>query len=163
MTPKADDRRVQKLLFDAAVEIAARVGTDNSVFGDLFAELQKQSQPLSTSIREIAQFYDIPPADALNEVVKTGCRLYWWNGTPYEANGIQREIKEFWQWDITPEVDVDLSPDQRRRLDDALGEEREEIPASENAGPEAAQVAPRRFVASEPSLPSREEFGKKLG
>ena len=78
------DRKVQKLLFDAAVEIARLDGTENGVFRSLMTELQQQSQPLSTSVGEIANLYDIAAADALDEVIRSGCRVFWWNGKPYE-------------------------------------------------------------------------------
>jgi hypothetical protein len=149
MASSSSRDKTQKLLFDAAVQIAVHDGTDNSVFQQLVGELQSQSQPLSTSVGEIANLYDIPAADAMDELVRAGCRVYWWNGTSYSADGIRQAISDAWQWEMTPEIEVDLTPEQRRVLDGSLGGSEHE---EEAAG---AQKPLRKFIASEPQLPQQ--------
>jgi hypothetical protein len=120
--------KTQKLLFDEAGPAAGR--------------------PLSTSVGEIAALYDIPPTDALDAVIGAGCKRYWWEGNRYDAGGVRRLVKEWSRWDATPEVEVDLTPEQRQRLDQALGEENPAVaaPAQE------LQKPIRKFAASETAL-----------
>lgn len=127
----ADNQREksQKLLFDQAAPVAA------------------QPQPLSTTIGEIARLYDVAPTDALDEVIRSGCRRYWWNGESSGAEGIRKLIRDSWQWDVTPEIEVDLTASEQERLDRSLG--------SNDAQPAAAMARPpRKFIASESELPS---------
>lgn len=150
MSNSSSSEKVQKLLFDAAVQIAVHDGPENPVFRHLVDELQQQSQPLSTTVGEIAGLYDLPAADVLDAVIRSGCRMFWWNGKPYEAEGIRKQIGGAWQWDLTPEIEVDLTPQQRQRLDELLGEG-----AVADPPPAESQRPLRKFIASDAQLPQQ--------
>ena len=132
----AQGNKVQKLLFDPAAPTAA------------------QPEPLSTTIGEIARLYDVAPNDALDEVIRTGCRSYWWNGQTYRVEGIRRLIQDSWQWDVTPEIEVDLTAREQNSLDSSFGSD-EPLPAGASAKPL------RKFVASESALPTATIQGRQ--
>lgn len=150
--------QVQELLFEAAVEIARLGGSDNPVYRKLAAALQQRLRPLSTTIGEIAGLYDIPPADVLDEVANAGCRLFWWEGKPHGLEGIRQLVKDWWRWDVTPEIAVDLSPEQSAQLEFAFGSAEPVAvgsvgPATLTAPPAAARPA-RKFSPSDTRLPN---------
>jgi len=169
MNADSSSNKTQKLLFDAAGRIA--VHDDMDCKGqELVAELQ-QPEPLSATIAEIAALYDIPPADVLEAVILTGCRVYWWNGKPYEADGVKRLIRSWSQWDATPEVEVELTQDQRRHLEEALGDEYSAPsgflpPLNAVSSREDSQEPLRKFTPSDsrvPDLAAPEERQQRLG
>lgn len=110
------------LLFEATVELARLGGTENPVYRECLAALKRETAPLSTTIGELAERYDIPAADALQSVIDAGCRLFWWEGKPHGVDGIRAQIKSWWRWDITPEIQVDLSPEERAAIEAVWGE-----------------------------------------
>lgn len=142
------DERIQELLLEAAVEIARLDGPANPVYLRLTAALQQELRPLSTTIGEVAQLYDVPPADALDEAIRSGCRLFWWEGKPHGVQGVRQLIKDWWRWDVTPEIAVDLSPEESARLEQAFGGE---LVAAAQA---TASKAPRKFTPSEANPPN---------
>src|SRR5262249_59193649 len=95
-------------------------GTDNRTFKNLLAELRKQSDSLSTSVAEIAKLYSISAEDALEKVIDSGCRRFWWNRERYGIEGIRRLVSDHSQWDVAAEIEIELKADERQRLDEAL-------------------------------------------
>jgi hypothetical protein len=99
-------------------------------------------EPLATSVGEIARLYDLPESDVLDEAVHAGCRSFWWEGTRYGADEIRQVIKDWWRWDLTGEIELNLTGEEAARLERALG------------GDEAGEPKPlRKFVPSQTQLP----------
>jgi len=149
----SDNQRnsLQKVLFDAAVEIAVLDGTDNSSFKSLLAELKKQSDSLSTSVGEIAKLYDISAEEALEKVIDSGCRRFWWNRERFGVEGIRQLLSDLSHWDVVADIEIELTPDERQRLDEALVAEKLQ---TARAGC-ADTKPPRKFVASDAQSPTR--------
>ena len=96
-----------------------------------------------STVGEIASLYDLAESDVLDEVIRAGCRSFWWEGNRYDAEGIRRLVKDWWRWDVTPEFELSLSPAELERLEGQL-----------SAYEEAGQKPLRKFVASQTQLPS---------
>jgi hypothetical protein len=159
MASESEKNSLQKVLFDAAVEIAVLDGTDNSTFKSLLAELKKQSESLSTSVGEIAKLYDIPAEDALEKVIDSGCRRFWWNRERCGVEGIRRLLSDLSQWDVTADIEVELTPDERQRLDEALVAEKMQTARLDSA----ESKPPRKFAPSDSQSPARVSHVRKQG
>src|SRR5262245_31015435 len=95
-----------------------------------------------STVGEIARLYDLAESDVLEEVVRAGCRSFWWEGSRYDAEGVRRLIKDWWRWDVTPEIELTLSPVELERLEEQL-----------SACEETTQKPLRKFVASQAEPP----------
>ena len=155
----SENNNLQKVLFDAAVEIAVLDGTDNTTFKSLLAELKKQSESLSTSVGEIAKLYDIPAEDALEKVIDSGCRRFWWNRERCGAEGIRRLLSDLAQWDVAADIEIELTPDERQRLDETLVVEKMEIARSGSGDTKP----PRKFAPSDSQSPASAPHVRKQG
>jgi len=156
MDSESQKNSLQKVLFDAAVEIAVLDGTDNNTFKSLLAELKKQSESLSTSVGEIAKLYDIPAEDALEKVIDSGCRRFWWGHERCGVEGIRRLLSDLPQWDVAADIEIELTPDERQRLDEALIAEKLQTTRSDNA-----DSKPRKFAPSDRQSPARVSHVRK--
>jgi hypothetical protein len=113
-------------------------------------------QPLSASIGELADFIGIAPHEALDEVIASGVRDFWHEGTRFRtADDLKQYLARGHFFDPVPEIEIDLSADQVKGLavQWELDVEREADADSSSAVSETVKPM-RKFIASEADLPT---------
>ena len=148
-----ESKNLQKVRLDAAAEIAVLDGTNNNPFKSVMSALPNQPASLSTSVAEIAKLYEIPIEDALEKVIHSGCQRFWLFNEHYGVKGLCRFVSILSESDIG-RIEIELTPADHQRLDQALIEERLHFVRS--------LKPPRQFTPSDAQAPFL-SFQRKLG